>query len=101
LADQLGLGPESITGRAKGTLQLRIHGVKVEFLEHAYPKLANDDLIEGINLWSLADVAAMKLNAISDRGSKKDFHDVAALLDLMPLHTMIGHYQAKYRLPAS
>ena len=46
------------------------------------------------------DVAAMKLNAISNRGCKKDFYDVAALLDHLPLPSMIGHYQAKYR-PAS
>lgn len=51
-------------------------------------------------MWSLEDVAAMKLNAISNRGSKKDFYDVAALLDHFPLATMIGYYQAKYR-PAS
>ncbi len=35
LARQLGVGPESITGQADGTLQLRIDNVKVEFLKHA------------------------------------------------------------------
>jgi len=100
LAYQLGTGPESITGQAEGTLQLRINDVKVEFLKHAYPKLADDDIIQGVKMWSLEDVAAMKLNAISNRGSKKDFYDLAALLDRFPLKTMIGHYQAKYH-PAS
>lgn len=100
LASQLGVGPESITGLSEGTLQLRMDGVKVEFLKHAYPKLADDDLIDGIKLWSLKDMAAMKLNAISNRGSKKDFYDLAALLDHLPLQTLIDHYQAKYS-PAS
>ena len=100
LAQQLGLGPGSITGQATGTLQVRIHQIKVEFLQHAYPRLAGDDLVEGIRMWSLADVAAMKLNAISNRGSKKDFYDLAALLEHFPLQTMIDHYRAKYR-PAS
>ncbi len=35
LAHHLGRGPESITGQAEGTLQLRINNVKVEFLKHA------------------------------------------------------------------
>ena len=42
----------------------------------------------------------MKLNAIANRGSKKVFYDIAALLKRFSLETMIGHYQAKYR-PAS
>jgi hypothetical protein len=100
LATQLGMGPDAITGQAAGTLQLRIDNVKVEFLQHSYPQLANFDLIQDIRLWSLEDVAAMKLNAISNRGSKKDFYDVAALLDHFPLAAMIHLYEAKYR-PAS
>ena len=100
LANHLGIGPESITGQAKGTLQLRINNVKVEFLKHAYPQLARIDVIQGVRMWSLEDVAAMKLNAISNRGSKKDFYDVAVLLDHFPLPSMIDFYQTKYR-PAS
>lgn len=100
LADQLGVGPDSITGMAEGTLQLVINHVKVEFLKHAYPKLAGDDCIQGITLYSLEDVAAMKLNAIANRGSKKDFYDIAALLERFSLEAMIGHFQAKYH-PAS
>ena len=51
-------------------------------------------------MWSLGDVAAMKLNAISNRGSKKDFYDVAVLLEHFSLQSMIEFYQSKYR-PAS
>lgn len=100
LAEYLDIGPDSITGQAAGTLQLRINNVKVEFLKHTYPELAVVDLIQGVRMWSLEDVAAMKLNAISNRGCKKDFYDVAALLDNFPLSSMIRLYQAKYR-PAS
>lgn len=100
LADQLGVGPDSITGQAEGTLQLLINGVKVEFLRHAYPQLAGHDCLEGVALYSLEDVAAMKLNAIANRGSKKDFYDIAALLEHFSLESMIRHYQTKYR-PAS
>ncbi len=62
--------------------------------------LLNDVLIQGVNMWSMQDVAAMKLNAISNRGSKKDFFDLAALLNIFPLPVMIDHYRTKYQ-PAS
>lgn len=97
LAHHFGFTAGSITGQSEGSLQLRIDNVKVEFLRHAYPKLADDDWIEGLGMWSLQDVAAMKLNAISNRGSKKDFYDVVALFDHFTLQTMIDLYQAKYR----
>ena len=100
LAARLGVGPDSITGMAEGTLQIVVNHVKVEFLKHAYPKLAGDDHMEGVALYSLEDVAAMKLNAIANRGSKKDFYDIAALLQRFSLETVVGFYQAKYR-PAS
>lgn len=97
LSQTLGVGVESIIGQADGTLQLRIQEVKVEFLRHAYPPLAPRDVIEKIHLWSLPDVIAMKLNAISNRGSKKDFYDLAACLEHMTLPQMLDHYRAKYQ----
>jgi Nucleotidyl transferase AbiEii toxin, Type IV TA system len=100
LAHHLGVGPAFITGQSTGTLQLRIKNVKVEFLKDAYPELADAEVIQGVKLWSLEDVAAMKLNAISNRGSKKDFYDIAALLHHFSLASMIACYQSKYR-PAS
>jgi hypothetical protein len=100
LASLLGVGPEAILGQASGTLRLRMRGVKAEFLRHNYPRLCQNESIEGIEMWSLPDVAAMKLNAISNRGSKKDFYDVAALLSRFSLRSMLDFYQTKYQ-PAS
>jgi predicted nucleotidyltransferase component of viral defense system len=100
LSKKLGFGPETLTGMAEGTLQCRIQNVKVEFLRHNYPQLAEPDTIQGVVMWSIPDVAAMKLNAICNRGSKKDFYDIAALLDHFPLQILLDRYQTKYR-PAS
>lgn len=77
-----------------------IDGVKVEFLKHTYPKLADDDLIQGIKLWSLRDVMAIKLSAVPNRSSKKVFYDLASMLDRLPLQILIDHRQTKYH-PAS
>jgi hypothetical protein len=49
-----------------------------------------------IKLASLPDIAAMKLNAISGRGSKKDFVDLFFLLRKYPLEQLIAFYNRKY-----
>jgi predicted nucleotidyltransferase component of viral defense system len=100
LAEQLNINHNSITGIAKGTLQIHHNDLKIEFLKHSYPQLDNIEVIDGIKIWSLADVAAMKINAIVNRGSKKDFHDLAALLAVHPLESILHFYKEKYQ-PAS
>jgi hypothetical protein len=46
---------------------------------------------------SLEDLACMKLSALAQRGSKKDFVDIYALgLRHIPLKEMIRLYQQKY-----
>ena len=47
-------------------------------------------------LLSLPDLAAMKLNAIANRGSKKDFFDLAELLNHLTIQQMIGYFTDKY-----
>ena len=42
------------------------------------------------------DVIAMKLGAISGRGAKKDFWDVAELLNHLTLEQMIQLFKVKY-----
>jgi hypothetical protein len=44
----------------------------------------------------LPDLVAMKLNAIANRGSKKDFFDFAELLDHYPIQQMLGFFSKKY-----
>lgn len=62
------------------TLLLLINDIKVGIIHYPYPLI--DDLIieNGIRLLSSKDIAAMKLSAISKRGSKKDFFDIYELL---------------------
>lgn len=73
-----------------------IGGIKVDLIAHRYPLLAGIDAIEGIWMLSLEDVAAMKLNAIANRGSKKDFWDFAELLNHFSRDEMLDFYAKKY-----
>lgn len=74
-----------------------IEGIKIDCLRHAYRLLDSHTTIDCIPMWSLADVAAMKLNAINNRGAKKDFFDLAILLDHYSLPVMLHFYGAKYQ----
>jgi predicted nucleotidyltransferase component of viral defense system len=49
-------------------------------------------------LASLADIAAMKIHAIEDRGTRRDFVDVYFLSQKYSLEEMLGFYQKKYAL---
>jgi hypothetical protein len=88
------------TALAAGTVHGRIGGVKVSFLEFR-PALL-EPLVEwpelGCRLASCPDLAAMKLLAVAQRGTKKDFIDVHALAQQMPLAEMLVCYQRRFGL---
>lgn len=85
---------------AVGTVNCRIAGVHVQFLEFAYPLLAASDTWpeKRVALASLRDLGAMKLLAIAQRGSRKDFVDVYELLQHgARLSTMLDDFRAKFQ----
>ena len=58
--------------------------------------LSSVEMIEGIRLASVPDIIAMKLNAITRRSTKKDFFDIAELLDRYSLQEMLHFFTDKY-----
>jgi hypothetical protein len=84
--------------REHNTVKGLIDGIKVDFVAHIYPLLKEPEIEEGIRMYSLNDVAAMKLVAISDNGSRlKDFVDVTYLSTKMSLTEMLSSYAGKYK----
>lgn len=55
-----------------------------------------DVAFEGIRLASLKDIALLKIHAIEDRGTKRDFVDVYYLSETYSLEKMLEFYQKKY-----
>lgn len=107
LADSLrlaaSLGQEKIpftTGQVEhGTLHGSVYRVRVSFFDYAYPLLkpAFHWKEYSCPLASLADLACMKLAAITQRGSKKDFIDIYALgRERYSLEDMLTWYRTKY-----
>ena len=93
-------GVAFVTGRIdRGTLHGTISGIRVSFLEYRYPLLKTPIPIPQFRcrMASPEDLACMKLSAIAQRGSKKDFVDIYALsLKHTTLDAMIHLYQKKY-----
>jgi hypothetical protein len=84
---------------APGTLHGSIDEVKVSFLSYHYPLIDEPTPISGYacQMASLDDLACMKLAAVAQRGSKKDFVDIWALANHgFHLERMVALYQQKY-----
>ena len=82
--------------REKNTVRTIISNVKVDLIAHKYKLLEPIEKIDGIRMAGLKDIAAMKINAISNRGSKKDFWDYAALLTYFTTEEMLAFFETKY-----
>ncbi|MCU0324079.1 MAG: nucleotidyl transferase AbiEii/AbiGii toxin family protein [Spirosomaceae bacterium] len=74
-----------------------IDDLKIDIVLHPYKYIENIEEIDGIRFVSIPDVVAMKLNAISKRGAKKDFYDLATLLDLYSIEEMLEFFKIKYQ----
>ena len=55
------------------------------------------EIEKNMKLDDFKDIAAMKLLAITNRGTKKDFIDLYFLLDYFTLKEMLDFYQRKFR----
>ncbi len=89
-------GKTEITQSSKNILITDINGLKVDFVNYRYQLLAEPLDIDCIRMLSKKDIAAMKLNAIAGRGSKKDFIDLYFLLEDFTLREMLDFYLEKY-----
>ena len=71
--------------------------VKVDFVNYSiYPWIEKPIEEDGLRLASPEDIAAMKINAIEGRGSKKDFVDMYFLLQHYSLEEILEFYSRKY-----
>ena len=84
----------------KETVHIRVYileGVKIDFVDYSqYPWIDAPVMEDGLCLASPRDIAAMKINAIEGRGSRKDFIDIYFLLQHYSLNEILGFYQQKY-----
>lgn len=65
-----------LTGQDKGTLHGLLGDVKLSFLHYPYSMLEDYQLYKGIKIAHMKDIALMKVVALVQRGTKKDFIDL-------------------------
>ncbi|MHB8260642.1 MAG: nucleotidyl transferase AbiEii/AbiGii toxin family protein [Bacteroidia bacterium] len=90
------IGVITILKNAKSIKVLTVNGIKVDFVNYAYPWLDEVVLEDGLRMASAKDIAAMKIAAITGRGSKKDFFDLDLLLNHFPLEEIMDFFSKKY-----
>lgn len=96
LGSQFGFQTDFMT---QNTLKGEINGMKIDCITHAYNQLQPTLSEEGIRLYDMSDIAAMKLSAIADNGTRlKDFIDIAYLSTRFSLAEMLIFYCQKYPL---
>ena len=68
-----------LLNRTTGSLCMLVEGIKLDMLHDSSPNLNPVEQFGEVRCLSLSDLAAMKMNAITNRGSKKDFSDLLLL----------------------
>ena len=86
----------TINNRSKSIYQCIIKNVKVDFVSVRDPFLNPIQIIEQIPFADTKDLIALKLNAIKGRGVKKDFWDLARLLQIYSLNDLFQFYHDRY-----
>jgi len=96
LLNELGFDSFFIDLNIRNIKHLRINNVKVDIVNYNYKWIEPAVEANGLRIAGLKDISAMKLNAITGRGSKKDFIDLYFLLKKFSLKEMLEFYQDKY-----
>ena len=73
-----------------------INNIKVDLINYKHPQIDEGIFEEGIRQYSSKDIAAMKIQAILGRAKKKDFWDLAQLLERYSVSEIISYYSKKF-----
>lgn len=73
-----------------------VNGIKTDFVNYPYDWIDTPVAYDSLRLAGMKDIAAVKLAAITGRGTKKDFIDIFFLLRQFTLEEMISFYSLKY-----
>src|SRR3989344_6963548 len=73
-------------------------GVKFSYFYLPHPLIGQNNKFNNINVASIEDIAAMKIAAIADRGTKRDFVDLYFIAkNKFSLDEAFGFYDKKYQ----
>jgi len=73
-----------------------IEKIKTDIVYFPHLPISEIEIIDGLRIYSNADIAAMKNQAILGRGKKKDFWDLFELLQHYSLQQIMDWHKQKY-----
>lgn len=88
--------PFGIISEGEGYLVAKVGGVKVSFFQYDYPFLERPMTLDGIQVAGILDIATMKVIAISQRGTRRDFIDLYFVLQEIPFHKVAEHMVRRF-----
>lgn len=85
-------------GLAWRTVWGKIGNTKFSLFYYEYPLIKKTINFEGVQILDKEDIAAMKIHALEDRGTKRDFVDLYFLAKGFSFEQMLKFYDQKYRV---
>jgi len=89
-------GTFAVTGEQDTMLFTRLMEAEVSFIYQHHPLIEPTVDLEGVALASPVDIGLMKLAAIKDRGTRRDFIDLHCLRQVITLEQLIDLTEIKY-----
>lgn len=87
----------TVLDKKKDTLTGTIENVNLSFFSYDYPLLSDTLEYRGIKVASILDIALMKLSAVMQRNTRKDFIDLYFIIkDHLPLLGLIKQFGNKF-----
>ncbi|MFN0034661.1 MAG: nucleotidyl transferase AbiEii/AbiGii toxin family protein [Saprospiraceae bacterium] len=74
-----------------------VEGIKVDCVHFKYPFSFPILVEEGLRMADMRDIAPMKLDAVTKRGSKKDFYDMYYLFEQFAPHQILEWYDKMFQ----
>ncbi len=90
------IGETKLLHKTNSILVYSVNNIKVDIVNYPYKWIEQALTTDGLILAGLKDIAAMKLSAVTGRGSKKDFIDICFLLKEFSLKQQLELYLNKY-----
>lgn len=91
------IGKVTILKRTENIHIFNIDDLKVDIVNYPYKWIKDEVLTDNLKIADKPDIAAMKLSAITGRGTKKDFIDLFFLLKSFKLSELMNYYTLKYQ----
>ena len=88
--------PFRIISEGEGYLVADVGGVKVSLFKYEYPFLEKPLMLDGVRVAGILDIASMKVIAISQRGTKRDFVDLFFIIEGISFHKVAEYMVRRF-----